>query len=457
MVRRIPSLLLAAGLLGTFAVACAQILGIDDAQTVERPVYTITEAGPLPTCAEGRLSCRGGACDTDIATDMEHCGGCGRKCQSANGKASCTAGVCAVTCDEGRLDCDGNLANGCETNPSNDDQHCGACGHACLGAQCLAGACVPALVGLAPAAVATLETDNDLVYVSSSDTRAFPIGGGPAVTVDSQGGPMALRNGSVFTFGGGQVRRNSRNGLHHECYVADPRGSVTRLTDGPASIAWTGALDNATYFRDGGLNPIATEMVDYDGGCPPDAGPVSRSLGIVEGRQVGRGIALDGEDVFVSTTQGGSGAFGEALSAGALFRISRLGGDAGTATVLASPVRPPTNGLRLVSVDETYVYYVDASAFVRRVPRAGCGDGGVCNEQMYFEPVGTVFALRVDERFIYALGDDNTFDYLVIIDKKTKAVARKLLDVALSRKGDIAFSKDYVLWAFGQKVFRLSR
>lgn len=45
-------------------------------------------------------------------------------------------------CPGGRADCDGNASNGCETDLTSDLRHCGLCGRACLGSMmCNAGAC----------------------------------------------------------------------------------------------------------------------------------------------------------------------------------------------------------------------------------------------------------------------------------------------------------------------------
>lgn len=66
---------------------------------------------------------------------------------------SCADGVCA--CVSGKSNCDGTLANGCETSTVDDPSNCGDCFHSCLGGKCMGGQCVagaplitaPALVG----------------------------------------------------------------------------------------------------------------------------------------------------------------------------------------------------------------------------------------------------------------------------------------------------------------------
>jgi hypothetical protein len=77
-----------------------------------------------PECQVG-LSCTGGFCCTEAA--------CGAG-------ATCATGSCA--CKPGFLDCDGQL--GCEiSDAATNEDHCGACGNACVGArfQCFASAC----------------------------------------------------------------------------------------------------------------------------------------------------------------------------------------------------------------------------------------------------------------------------------------------------------------------------
>ena len=86
-------------------------------------------------CAAGFADCDGDAangCEVELATSVAHCGRCGGACALANATAACTAGACAVaSCAAGFGDCDGNAANGCETDTRTSATHCGACGMAC--------------------------------------------------------------------------------------------------------------------------------------------------------------------------------------------------------------------------------------------------------------------------------------------------------------------------------------
>jgi hypothetical protein len=74
-----------------------------------------------------------------------HCGACGKVCTArANATAGCAAGKCAIGgCADGYLDCDKQVADGCEANTATDYAHCGSCGNACgTGFDCVNSACV---------------------------------------------------------------------------------------------------------------------------------------------------------------------------------------------------------------------------------------------------------------------------------------------------------------------------
>ena len=87
------------------------------------------------TCDTGFADCDGdpsNGCEADTRASLAHCGACGRACDLANATAACVAGACAVArCNESFGDCDGNAANGCETDLRVSVSHCSACGAAC--------------------------------------------------------------------------------------------------------------------------------------------------------------------------------------------------------------------------------------------------------------------------------------------------------------------------------------
>ena len=101
-------------------------------------------------CAPGRADCNEDAadgCETDL-TNASNCGACGTRCGPyAHAQAGCNANQCAVaSCQAGFANCDGQVANGCETDLSAVGE-CGACGNDCAAlprvssAQCSAGVC----------------------------------------------------------------------------------------------------------------------------------------------------------------------------------------------------------------------------------------------------------------------------------------------------------------------------
>ena len=96
-------------------------------------------AGFQALCEDGECvpnACPGGTADCDdngsCETDLSHpatCGSCGNDCGALvpNATAGCLDGVCGVAaCAQGRQDCDGQPATGCEL-ALDDDAHCGDC------------------------------------------------------------------------------------------------------------------------------------------------------------------------------------------------------------------------------------------------------------------------------------------------------------------------------------------
>ncbi|MFT3771770.1 MAG: DNRLRE domain-containing protein [Minicystis sp.] len=95
------------------------------------------------SCNPGFADCNGDGldgCETNLSSPSS-CGACGAVCAAANGTAACVHGACAVgACDPGFADCDGNAANGCETD-LDSVQSCGACGAVCASGVCVNGTC----------------------------------------------------------------------------------------------------------------------------------------------------------------------------------------------------------------------------------------------------------------------------------------------------------------------------
>jgi len=89
----------------------------------------------ISSCSVGFANCDGNpanGCETNVTTSANDCGGCGTVCTTANGTPACDGGRCDVGgCAVGWGNCDGLPGNGCETDTTTTPANCGACGNAC--------------------------------------------------------------------------------------------------------------------------------------------------------------------------------------------------------------------------------------------------------------------------------------------------------------------------------------
>ena len=134
-------------------------------------------------------------CEVNTLTSAAHCGGCNAPCAGgANGVGACQNGTCGLTCNNGFGNCDGLLANGCETNTATNVDHCGQCARACVGTfvaskSCNAGACNSTCVpGRANCTQPTMGNDNgcETNVAAGSDTAC----GGCGNDCTQQGGGL---------------------------------------------------------------------------------------------------------------------------------------------------------------------------------------------------------------------------------------------------------------------------
>ncbi|MCU0657003.1 MAG: MopE-related protein [Polyangiaceae bacterium] len=107
-----------------------------------------------PICKAGFADCDGepaNGCETNLNTNKDNCGTCGNTCNSSNGVATCSGGTCGLSCSSGFGDCDLNAVNGCETNTNTNVNNCGGCGNACSSVNgtpsCSQGNCAIACLG----------------------------------------------------------------------------------------------------------------------------------------------------------------------------------------------------------------------------------------------------------------------------------------------------------------------
>ncbi len=123
------------------------------ARSCNSGVCTSTCTGTLGNCTQPPAPQPDNGCEVNLQDNISNCGGCGRAC-SANGTTSlsCSGGLCNPSCQAGRGDCEQPPApsadNGCESSLATDPDHCGGCGRFCSGSgalsrACTAGSCDP--------------------------------------------------------------------------------------------------------------------------------------------------------------------------------------------------------------------------------------------------------------------------------------------------------------------------
>jgi hypothetical protein len=102
----------------------------------------------ITACNAGFADCNlsyGDGCETNTSTDVNHCGNCVTQCtQKANtASVGCSSGACVITvCNAGFADCNHSYGDGCETTTNTDVNNCGSCGNKCTAGQsCTAGVC----------------------------------------------------------------------------------------------------------------------------------------------------------------------------------------------------------------------------------------------------------------------------------------------------------------------------
>jgi hypothetical protein len=200
-------------------------------------------------------------CLANTQIDPNNCGRCGVVCASnPMATPSCSSGLCGNRCNAGFGDCDGNVANGCESNLTNSAAHCGACGTGCVAGLCVAGACEQwarntdsdtAIIGYR---IGVIQSE---LYVYGSYSGAPNLGTGPLA--------MSNRRGFLAKF--------SRTGIPVwvRTFGSASLDTVTRKmfaasgAAGEAHVVVGVSLANAATVGGVMFNAGDTVLIDYDG------------------------------------------------------------------------------------------------------------------------------------------------------------------------------------------------
>ncbi|MEZ4407343.1 MAG: hypothetical protein R3A52_12815 [Polyangiales bacterium] len=222
-------------------------------------------------CASGFADCNrmsSDGCEVNTQTSVTNCGGCGTTCTIANGTAACVGGACRVgSCNTGFGDCDGNAANGCETNLNTSAAHCGMCGNACASGVCTSGTCGlrcnsgtrrALVIGASSSALSTLTaampSGTTLTSVTDAQWRAMTSAQFAAyqLIILSEGGSAANYQSTVDTRATWATQVNGRvavYGLHmigHTQGATVLRATINWLLSGPGTALMVDGLFGGT-------------------------------------------------------------------------------------------------------------------------------------------------------------------------------------------------------------------
>ncbi|MSP61794.1 MAG: hypothetical protein EXR72_15965 [Myxococcales bacterium] len=150
---------------GACAAACAL------ANTSQSCVAGVCAVG---TCTAPFNNCDGNpvnGCESSQLTDVNNCGGCAKKCAANNASVACTAGACGIAmCTAPFLDCNKTFADGCELNGSSDLNNCGACAMKCPAIMNGVAACAASKCGIASCNAPFADCDKQVANGGESNT-----------------------------------------------------------------------------------------------------------------------------------------------------------------------------------------------------------------------------------------------------------------------------------------------
>lgn len=389
-----------------------------------------------PSCAAGTCSlacdlghddCDGdpaNGCEADVGSDVDNCGSCGNVCSERHAAATCVAGACAVACDAGYADCDGDPLTGCEVALASDPFHCGACGNDCAGGPCDAGACGPGATSLASglAVPSALVLDDSALYLVG-----FQPAGGIAVRIGKlAGGATCLATAAPPGVGGCSADRFEDVALiGADAIVTGSSGVLRYPSSGAAAIPLTSSVPDPwavvtdgsdvwfTSLSQGGIYRVdalasgqsAQEITgvfsEPGGALVGDAEHLywARTDGTVvklrkdgtERRQIASGQVVDTTNLTPHYLAADADHLFWSSPNGFLFRLAKDGSD----LVVLADDQPSPAGVAVDPEGSGAVYWVNRVGSIRKVPKAGGDVTTLAVGQL------DAIAIAVDEAFVY--------------------------------------------------------
>ncbi len=358
-----------------------------------------------------RCAFAGGLAACVVACSSEAPGGGGAS-GGQGGSTTATGGLGgAEPCSPGFADCDGDPANGCETNTQSSVEHCGACGVACQSGPystpvCVAGACSAQCED-------GFENCNDDLADGCEQAANSACGAAVLTLAAGQGGPFAIavdescvywinNNASQF----GEVMKVALGG-GTPVTLATSQGNVQDLAVGPSGAYWTDFDEGVMRVDLGGGAPSVIDSDPGAQGITLDASNVywTQSVGygdvmqaplsggpptaLASQQDIGWRIAVDEQHAYWTR-------HGMDLEDGAVVRVSLAGG---SPELLVSG-QPLPEG---IAVDETSVYWTNAGTQDNNF-----ADGSVMKMSLTGDQVTTLASnqpwptgIAVDETSVY--------------------------------------------------------
>ncbi len=237
----------------TTAHRCVQCRADENCPSGMLCVGAVCVAGCNATrpCA-GSATCCDGAC-VDTQSNVAACGACGRACTITNGSPACTDGRCAVArCTAPFADCDGDAANGCETDTSMSGTHCGMCGRACTFPNAT-GACASGSCAITACNTGFADCDTNPANGCETDTRVT------ATDCGMCGRACSFANAAA-TCAAGLCAMGTCNAGFADCDTNPANGCETAITttDNCGTCARSCSFANATAVCRSGACALGT-------------------------------------------------------------------------------------------------------------------------------------------------------------------------------------------------------